>query len=231
DKCFLKQVDAVVSADLYGVAVMQIGWKKDQPMRVVEYVDLAPLSGKIVRHIKKQPVTMFDGPESMLIDLLDFFPQPCVPRLDQMKWVVRRYFLDLDDIRYLASIGAFDKNELRRLEMEGAVGKGNAYASTSLRRFQVRTGMDDETARFMDKYSRPIEILEFWGTIPSELAPPSERGVLKRVITVANRRYLMRNRSFPYNHGQIPFVAFSPMPDPHHFYAPGKAEIVEKLQI
>ena len=228
DKCFLKQVDAVVSADLYGVAVMQIGWKKDQPMRVVEYVDRAPLSGKIVRHIKKQPVTMFDGPESMLIDLLDFFPQPAVPRLDQMKWVVRRYFLDLDDIRYLASIGAFDKNELRRLEMEGAVGKGNAYASTSLRRFQVRTGMDDETARFMDKYSRPIEILEMWGTIPSEYAPD---GVMQRVITVANRRYLMRNKPNPYNHGLLPFVAFTPTPDMHYFYAPGKGEVVEKIQI
>lgn len=228
DKCFLKQVDTVVSADLYGVAVMQVGWKKDQPMRVVEYVDRAPLSGKIVRHIKKQPVTMFDGPETLLLDLLDFFPQPCVHRLDAMKWVVRRYFLDLDDIRYLASIGAFDKNELRRLEMEGSVGKGNAYASTSVRRFQVRTGMDDETARFMDKYSRPIEILEMWGSVPSEYAPD---GVLQRVITVANRRYLMRNKPNPYNHGLLPFICFTPTPDMHYFYAPGKAEVVEKIQI
>jgi len=228
DECFLKQVDMVVSADLYGVAVMQIGWKKFAPMRVVEYVDRAPLSGKIVRHIKKQQVVMFDGPESMNIDLLDFFPQPTVNRLQKMKWVVRRYFLDLDDIRYLASIGAFDKSELRRLEMEGSVGSGNAFISTSIRRFQVRTGMDDETARFMDKYSRPIEILEMWGTVPSEYAPD---GVLQRVITVANRRYLLRNKPNPYNHGLLPFVAFTPTPDMHYFYAPGKAEVVEKIQI
>lgn len=228
DNCFLKQVDTVVSADLYGVAVMQIGWKKLAPMRVVEYVDRAPLSGKIVRHIKKQNVVMFDGPESMLLDLLDFFPQPTVPRLQDMKWVVRRYFLDLDDIRYLASIGAFDKNELRRLENEGSVGAGNAFISTSVRRFQVRTGMDDETARFMDKYSRPIEILEMWGTVPSEYAAD---GVLQRVITVANRRYLMRNKPNPYNHGLLPFVVFTPTPDMHYFYAPGKAEVVEKIQI
>lgn len=228
DECFLKQVDAVVSADLYGVAVMQVGWKKEQPMRVVEYIDRAPLSGKIVRHVKKQPVVMFDGPESMLIDLLDFFPQPTVSRLNKMKWVVRRYFLDLDDLRYLASIGAFDKSEMRRLENDGSVGSGNAFINTSIRRFQVRTGMDDETARFMDKYSRPIEILEMWGTVPSEYAPD---GVLQRVITVANRRYLMRNKPNPYNHGMLPFVVFTPTPDMHYFYAPGKAEVVEKLQI
>jgi hypothetical protein len=145
DQCFLKQVDAVVSADLYGVAVMQVGWKKDEPMRIVEYIDRAPLSGKIVRHIKKQKVVMFDGPESTLIDLLDFFPQPAVPRLKDMKWVVRRYFLDLDDLRYLASTGAFDKAELARLEREGTVGPGGGLITTSIRRYQVRVGMDDET--------------------------------------------------------------------------------------
>jgi hypothetical protein len=228
DNCFLKQVDTVVSADLYGVAVMQIGWKKFAPMRVVEYVDRAPLSGKIVRHIKKQNVVMFDGPESLNIDLLDFFPQPTVPRLQDMKWVVRRYFLDLDDCRYLASIGAFDKAELNRLEREGSVGMGNTFVSTSIRRFQVRTGMDDETARFMDKYSRPIEILEMWGTVPSEFAPD---GCLQRVCTVANRRYLLRNKPNPYNHGMLPFVCFTPTPDMHYFYAPGKAEVTEKIQI
>jgi hypothetical protein len=228
DQAFLKQVDLIVTADLYGVAVMQVGWKKDEPMRIVEYVDRAPLSGAVVRHIKKQRVCMFDGPETTMIDNLDFFPQPCVSRLHNMKWVVRRYFLDLDDIRYLASIGSFDKSELRRLEMEGSVGSGNGAAAASVRRFQVRTGMDDETARFMDKYSRPIEILEMWGTVPSELTGD---GVLQRVITVANRRYLMRNKANPFNHGMLPFIAFSPTPDPHYFYAPGKAEVIEKIQI
>ncbi len=42
---------------------------------------------------------------------------------------------------------------------------------------------------------------------------------------------MLRNRPNPYNHGLIPFLSYSPTPDPHYFYAPGKAEIVEKLQI
>jgi hypothetical protein len=67
-----------------------------------------------------------------------------------------------------------------------------------------------------------------WGVVPSELAPD---GVLQRVITVANRRYLMRNKPNPFNHGQLPFVTFSPTPDMHYFYAPGKAEVVEKIQV
>lgn len=228
DGCFLKQVDAIVGADLYGVTVMQVGWKRDEPMRILEQIDRMPLSGKVVRHIRKGRVVTFDGPQTLAIDLLDFFPQPCVPRLKDMKWVVRRYFLDLDDVRYMASIGTFDVGELRRLESEGSFGAASSDLAMSVRRFQVRTGMDDETARFQDRYSRPIEILEFWGSVPSEYATD---GVLQRVITVANRGYLLRNRPNPYNHGVIPFISFSPAPDPHYFYAAGKAEIVEKLQI
>lgn len=228
DNGFLKQVDALLCADLYGVAVMQVGWKRVEKMRVMEQIDRMPLSGEVVRYLKKGNVVSFDGPETILLDLLDFFPQPTVARLRDTKWVVRRYFLDLDDLRYLASIGTFDRAELERLERDGAVSAVTGDLMSSVRRFQARTGMDDETARFMNKYSRPIEILEYWGDVPSELSPD---GVLQRVVTVANRRYMMRNKPNPYNHGLLPFVAFSPTPDLHYFYAPGKAEIVEKLQI
>jgi hypothetical protein len=228
DNAFVKQVDALLCADLYGVAVMQVGWKRIEKVRIMEQIDRMPLSGKVVRYLKKGSVVSFDGPETVLLDLLDFFPQPCVARLRDMKWVIRRYFLDLDDLRYLASIGTFDKAELNRLERDGSVGAATGDLVSSIRRFQARTGMDDETARFMNKYSRPIEILEYWGDVPSELSPD---GVLQRVVTVANRRYMMRNKPNPYNHGLLPFVAFSPTPDLHYFYAPGKAEVVEKLQI
>jgi len=228
DNAFLKQVDVLLAGGLYGVAVMQVGWKRDEQTRIMEQIDRMPLSGKVVQHIRKGKVVMFDGPESIPVDLLDFFPQPTVARLRDMKWVVRRYYLDLDDVRYLASIGSFDKSALARLEREGASGGGYSELTTSIRRFQARTGMDDETARFMDKYSRPIEFLEFWGRVPSELSPD---GDLNRVVTVANRRYVMRNRPNPYNHGMLPFLSYSPTPDLHYFYAPGKAEIVEKLQI
>lgn len=227
DNLFLKQVDTIVGANLYGVGLVQVGWKRDEQERIIEMVDRMPLSGKIVRHIRKGKIVMFDGPETQNIDLLDFFPQPGVAKIPDMKWIVRRYFLDLDDVRYLVAQGVFDRSEFDRLVRENGA---SSISDTGLtvRRFQTRVGMDDETAAFLDKYSRPIEILEFWGRVPSELSPD---GVLNRVITVANRRYMLRNKPNPYFHGLIPFLAYSPTPDLHYFYAPGKAEIVEKLQI
>lgn len=228
DKIFIKQVDMILSAALYGTSVMQVGWRRDEKMRVIETIDRAPLSGQIVRTIKKGKVVMFDGPESRQIDLLDFFPSVGYRTIEEMPRVGRRYYLDIDDVRYLAAQGVFDKAEVARMEREGGVNAGIVDTGLSVRRFQARTGMDDEQARFMSKWNRPIECIDVWGVVPSELCPD---GVFDRVITVLNRRYLGRNRPNPYWHGMKPFLSHSPMPDPHYFYSPGKAEIVAKLQI
>lgn len=228
DDLFQKQVDLLVMADLYGVAVEQIGWNRKEEFRIMEAIDRAPLSNQIIKTIKKGNVVSFDGPTSENIDLLDFFPQPGVKNIQNMKWVIKRYYRDMDDLRALAAAGIFDKGEIARLEREGAVGARTAQDPAAIRRFSTRVGMDEESARWLDKYNTPIELIEMWGTIPSELASD---GVLSRVITVANRRYLLRNRPNPFWHGQLPFLQFSPMPDPHYFYACGKAEAIEKLQI
>lgn len=228
DSAFLKQVDYMVSAGLYGKAIMQVGWKYKKEMRIIEFVDRNPMTQETIKSIKKGEITTFDGPVTEIIDLLDFFPQPNVKRLQDMRWMVRRYFLDIDEVRFLASQGVFDKSEVNRLEREGGVNYGSASDSAMIRRFAVRAGMDDDSVRWMDKYTRPIELLEMWGYIPSELSPD---GVLMRKIVVANSRYLFANRPHPFWHGLYPFIDLSDTPDMHYFYSPGKAEIVEKLQI
>ena len=73
DRIFEKQVDMILSGALYGRSVMQVGWKRVQKTRIIEAVDRTPLTGKIVRSIRKGDIVMFDGPESRQIDLLDFF--------------------------------------------------------------------------------------------------------------------------------------------------------------
>jgi hypothetical protein len=225
---FMKELTTFVTADLYGVAISQVMWDFIEEERIIEDVARLPLSGTMARSIHKGKVVTFDGPNWENVDRLDFFPSPGVKDINKMPWVIRRLYLDIDEVRALASAGMFDKAELSRLEREGGVGAQGAQDSALMKRFQVRTGMSDEEARWQDKYSRPIELLEYWGTVPSEL---SDDGVLKRVITVANRRYLLRNKANPFWHGRKPFVAYSPMPDPHYFDAPGKAEICEKLQL
>ena len=225
---FMKEVDTFVTADLYGVAITQMGWRFNKDVRIMESIETAPITNQIIRTIKKGEVVTFDGPDSEMVDRQDAFPQPGVPRIQNMKWFIRRRFIDLDECRALAKAGVFDQSELDRMVTEGGVNSSLATDLASVKRFQVRTGMDDESARFMDRYSRPVELVEMWGIVPSELAGDGDN---LRVITVANRRYLFRNRPLPFWHKKLPFIAFSPTPDPHYFDAPGKAEVCEKLNI
>lgn len=225
---FIKEVDTFVTADLYGSAITAVMWERREEERIIENVETLPMSGKRIRQIRKERQITFDGPNTEPVDRLDAFPQPMVGSLRKMKWFIRRYWLDIDDVRFLVSQGIFDQSELDRLIREGGVNAEQAADEAVMRRFMVRSGITDDQARWMDKYTRPIEMLEMWGHVPSEL---SENGVTNVVITVANRRYLMRNRPNPFWHGRLPFFKYSPMPDPHYFDAPGKAEVAEKLQI
>lgn len=225
---FMKEVDTFVTADLYGVAIKQLGWRRDKSIRIMEDIRTAPISNQLIRTIRKGPVVTFDGPDSEMVDRLDFYPQTGVARVRDMDRVARRRFLDLDKVRLLTQAGMFDKAELDRMIREGGVNSASATDLAAAKRFSVRTGMDDESARYLSKYSRPVEIIEYWGLVPSELCPD---GDTMRVITIANKRYVLRNRPLPFWHKRLPFVTFSPTPDPHYFDAPGKAEVAEKVNI
>lgn len=218
---FLKAVDVHVTADLYGTTVIQYGWET----RVERRIRSGAMNGQ--RILTNEDRVVFDGPNWEVIDLMDFYPQPGFIEIEKMQWCVVRKFMDLEDIRDLAAQDIYDGNEVARMEREGG-GAPNADTSYKVWRTWLR-GESEEGARVREKYSRPVEILEFWGTIPSELVPGD--GARNRVITVANERYLLRNRPNPFWNGKKPFLNYSPMRDPHNFFAPGKAEISQKLQI
>lgn len=224
---FLKAYQVFLTADLYGTAVVQHGWRKEVRDTLTNSSDFLPITGMQVQQIKRSQVTMFDGPDFDVLDLLDCGPQPGFADIEKMHWFEVRRYLDLEDIRELAAQDIFDRAEVARMEREG-VGAAEIDADYKGYRTFFRSE-SEESARLAEHYSRPIELIEMWGTLPTELLPSD--GIRHRVITVANKRYLLRNRPNPFWHGRKPFLAYSPMADPHYFYAPGKAEIAEKMQV
>jgi len=227
-KAFEKEMINFLNADLFGVGITQLGWNKQEEDAIIIDASASPITGEMIRQVRKQRIITFDGPDVENVDRLDFYPQPGFREIDKMAWVIRRYFLDLDDVRALGKAGMFDQGEIERLEREGNGPPPAVNESFGVAQFMGRTAMDESSARNMDQYFRPVEILEMWGRIPSELATD---GDTNRVISVANGRFLLRNKPNPYWHRRKPFHAFSPTPDPVYFDAPGKAEIAEKLQI
>ena len=216
---FEKAVDFFTSADMYGTAIARVGWKQER-----ENARVRVRLGDGQEQVIEQTMNRFDGPDWDVIDIMDCLAQPGKRRISDMEWFVHRYYTDFDRLREQAQLGIYDMAQIRQLELEGP--SQEADKNYQERRTIYRTYGDFDMRRG-ERFAKPVEIMELWGRVPYELATD---GYINRVITVANSKILLRNRPNPFWHGQIPFIAYSPMPDPHYFHGPGKLEICEKMQ-
>lgn len=218
---FTKAVDFYTSADVYGTAICKLGWK--QTVERCEYREQNPILG--VEEIKRRDVTLFDGPDWEVVDLLDFFPQPGIKRIKDMAWCIYRYYLDLDEIERRAKLGAYDMRGVAELRVAGMSSKTHDEMKN---RFSVYRSQQDYDARVAEYMAKPVEIMEYWGLVPNEMAPD---GVINRVISVGNGTTLLRNYPTPFFKKDKPFFAYSPMPDMHYFHGIGKVEPIAKLNL
>lgn len=217
---FTKACDLFLTADMYGVGIARHGWlttKRKERWREVNEMNVeAQFEGEVTR---------FDGPNWEVVDPLVFWPQPGARRIKEAAWVIHRYWLDLDDIEQMAKDGIFDTACVSKLR---GAGMNKEVESSFQERYSVYRNYTEFETRRAEKFSKPVEITEMWGMVPSELAP---NGVRMRVISIGNRNVRMRNRPNPYWHGELPFIAYCPMPDPHYFHGMGKCEVGEKMQL
>lgn len=233
-----KALDVMVNANLYGTSIVQHGWKYEKGRILVPDVATAPLSETTVQVLTEKNVVNFDGPTFELIDNLDAFPQPGHKRIADMRWFIRRYWLDFTQCEALTHADGtrepiFDKDEVRRCQAEGG-GAISAFDSLKAQRGISMYAESEDTARQREKYARPVEITEAVGIhVPQEFAYSGSKhdGMTFRVITVANGRYLFRNKPFPFMLNRKPYLEMSFNPDPHFFFAPGRGEMAEKLQL
>ena len=229
-----KELITFLGADLYGTSVSQLMWDHQEEVTSRTDIKSLPVDEGVVRLRKKRQIVTFDGPNYKPVDLLDFYPQPGFKDINGPQGMNRcaiRYYLDLDDCRYLASdegMNVFSTSEVERMVAEDTVASPRIDESQQ-RRFDARQGV--ESVHYgSDLSSRPVEIVEMWGKVPHEFAKHFG-GSTNVVITMANDRYLLRAVENPFDHRQKPFVQYSPTPDPHYFHAPGKAEIAHQMQV
>ena len=157
------------------------------------------------------------------IDQTNFFPWPGMIEIEDMVGVVHRFHKEFDSVVADAEAGVYDKAAVSDL------GGASPMAEERSNRVDPASGVS-EPLEANPHYSKPVEIIEYWGKVPNGSAVKREDGTptLDVIITVANRRVLLRAIANP--HGKKPFGRYAPFEDPHYFYAPGKVEIGEKLQ-
>lgn len=229
-----KMLDLLLNANLYGTGIMGHGWKYEKGRIVVPDTASLPLSEESAQVYLEKEVINFDGPDAQILDNLDSYPQPGYKDIHDMRWFFRRYWLDFAQVEALAQPGGtkeplFDANEVRMMRNSSAGANGAMESLKALRGMGLFQG-DDDTARLRERYTRPVEIIEGFGVhVPNGLVP-SDSNADFRVITVANGKFLLRDKGFPLMLNRRPFLACQLNPDPHFFFGAGRGEIVSKLQ-
>lgn len=217
-------IEMVLNGNLYGVGILRLGWRFDQQLRTLTFPD--ELTG--LQQMKRQMVTAFDGPDLSVVDNLDFFPQPGKKRIADMEWGIERVpALDFDEIAERGRVGQYDAAAVEQLRREGGTLPTQSGDSRAQRWPEGLIGLSGGDMRSREPLAKPVELLEYVGYIPSDvLDAPRER----YLITVANRRIVLRARPLPFWHGEMPWHDYHPNPDSHYFYSAGMAEVMEKLQ-
>lgn len=216
----IKAVDFFLQADICGTGIARFGWKNvTRKTRYRKMEQIAP--GFEVPVVYEDESEIFDGPNWEVVDRLDFWQQPARRTIDEMDWVIHRYWADLDALKEDANspIPYFDPRAVNALDSVPLSGRG--ATDYQERRLTFRDEYD-YMARTAEHFSKPVEIWEYHGLVPSEFAV---NGVRHRCIAVANERVVLKNREGPMPNGQKPFLSYSPMRDPYGFDGVGKAEI------
>jgi len=216
----VRAVDFCLQADICGTAVARWGWKNlTRKNRYRKLESIAP--GLSVPVVYESTAELFNGPTWETVDRLDFWQQPARKRIDDMDWVIHRYWLDWDNMMDDASgpYPYFDPAAVKALQDFPL--SGSAYGEWNARRVTFRNEYDYE-ARMRERFSKPVEIWEMHGLVPSEFASD---GIRHRCVAIANERVVLKNREGPMPNQQKPFGAYSPMSDPYSFDGVGKAEV------
>lgn len=217
---FKKAVDFFSSGDIYGTAIMRTGWTHLERLRMTRQAFLDQIVSV------PQRITEFDGPDWQVVDTLDFWPQPGKKTVQEMAWCIHRYYIDFDDLVEMDSGEApvFRKGSIKKLKESPLT---SADENLLYQRWSVYRSYNEWMARRSETFAKPVEITEMWGLVPAEFA---KDGVRQRVITIANGKVVLRNDPNPYEHGKLPFVTYTPTPDPHYFHGIGKVQIAAKMQ-
>ena len=238
---FLELVKAVKSALKYGTGLLKTYHKvvtyRARKM-VPQYEDvLAPqistlrapegsafmdLNGQAMQQTEQMPIGRiqvgyeverysyvgYDGPAAEWVDIWNFFPAPEADDVQSSRYCIHRVYRELRHVQKMVESGVYRwPDNMTPKEMTET-----ADEPLKKRLESIDLGPSDT-----DPTRKPIEILEFY----------TDDG---RLITMANRKALLRVSENPYDHGMKPFVRFVDQLVEGEFWGIGEIEPLEGLQ-
>ena len=193
----------------YGTSIVKTTWKfTEKTIRVNKYEKNPKLSALMQRKVDTEKIVTYNAPYMEIVPLEDFFFDPSASDLESARFVIHRYYEDIDIIKEKVEDGIYKakKEDIEKLSDESFHYSENTF--TSAQRVDGVTGGDS-------KPEGMVEILEFWGD--------------DCVVKVAGDIILDIDYN-PFFHGERPFVRFLDYPVANEFYGIGEVEVIESLQ-
>jgi len=206
DKFPQKQRDFMQQDLIAGITVMKTYWDtetRDVIEATSKTVEVTDGYGSVVDSFdtledRTRKVQIRDDACFEVRDVRDFFWPEQAPNVEKAEWLIDRTYETFDALKRLEDEGVY-KNIDKLKESRD---------TTEFRDVSER----EQELRNVRRNKDLIEVLEYWTP--------------ERVITVANRKVVLRDTPNPFWNGRLPFVVCSAMPDA--FQIPG-ISVVEAL--
>jgi hypothetical protein len=166
-------------------------------------------------------------PRIEFVSIWDFFPDPSATTMEECEYIFHRHKLNRSQLRALAKMPYFDKENIKECIMMGPNYEEKDYE------FELK---DDN--RSGDYGSDQYEVIEYWGIMDVQYAReagmelPEEMDDLDEVQVNAwiSNGKLLRGVVNPFTPFRIPYNAFSYERNPYSFFGIGVAENMDDSQ-
>lgn len=194
DRINEKMRPALLQDAIAGFTPFKVFWKTETRERTRRVADNPDqFTGELQLKTETKTEKVFDQPTLEVRDVRDFMWPEAATSLDTAEWVIDRFWLTIDDLRLLEKEGVIN-NVSKVNESQDFSGEGS-----------VRENLLFSADRTRDR----IEVLEHWTN--------------DRVITIANRKVVLRDQKNPFWHGRKPFVTLATQSD--LFRLPGISQV------
>lgn len=209
---FAKLVDWLLVTLLFGKGIVKIYWRFEKEEVQYNKYELLGLRKTVGTKNK----VLFDGPDFDVVDPLDLFIDPQAKTVNEAQWVIHRTYPTLENLKDTQTP---DGKPLYNLppdeEMMGT--KQDPYYNEGMGDFkQRRARVTGPVPAVKDTTVDRVELLEHWTN--------------EEVVTVANKKHIIRREDNPFWDNRHPFVEMIDSPIPFDFYKMGTVEPIETLQ-
>lgn len=211
-KGFLKLVDWVLVALLFGKGIIKVYWRYEKKRMKTREFSFGGLRKKIV----EKTVILFDGPDFEVLDPLDTFIDPQAKTVQEAAWIIHRTYPTIEELKGTLDADGeplYDLPSDEEIE-NSSVDPYDSQGTTNWKQSRARTTGAFTNAKD-DTVSRP-ELLEHWTD--------------NECFYVLNRKFEIRRTDNQFWHSEKPFIELTDTPNPFDFFKMGVVEPIEQVQ-